>query len=373
MSSAAPAVDKSHWAPDASAPSCQACEEPFSLAVRRAHCRGCGRVLCRPCAQWKVVPLKRDGSADAEGAAAAAPERSCLECAVAAAKAATGVPECPAGEPIAAIEVGTNKEETFENVRVARGAELAAVRGGPNAKVNLSNCHVEGVLKESNGHVKMDHCVVSGDTAIEVGGNNKVDLRNCVIVGRKAAVRIFANAKLEAHNCYFIGLDPESKGITMEANAKATLVTCVVTAADGVVGKALSMVTTKEGGSIAGQHAPLGAFLSPNVAVACKSELDSSTVIVGTVKPKLAEPSPIAKMFGNTTMKKERAAARAKAFDVHAKTEVPERAVAAAAGAAPADAAAAPADDAKKADGGEAAEKEEGGDTKGKGAENADE
>eukprot|EP00472_Partenskyella_glossopodia_P014082 CAMPEP_0197530812 /NCGR_PEP_ID=MMETSP1318-20131121/33006_1 /TAXON_ID=552666 /ORGANISM="Partenskyella glossopodia, Strain RCC365" /LENGTH=540 /DNA_ID=CAMNT_0043086791 /DNA_START=353 /DNA_END=1975 /DNA_ORIENTATION=- len=37
------------WIPDSSAASCSGCERPFSLIVRRHHCRGCGKVMCHDC------------------------------------------------------------------------------------------------------------------------------------------------------------------------------------------------------------------------------------------------------------------------------------------------------------------------------------
>lgn len=45
---------KSHWKPDSKAPVCDHCEQPFSLALRRHHCRRCGNIFCLSCCYQTV-------------------------------------------------------------------------------------------------------------------------------------------------------------------------------------------------------------------------------------------------------------------------------------------------------------------------------
>eukprot|EP00736_Rhodelphis_marinus_P006277 Rmarinus@m.8566 len=42
-------LDPSKWVPDSECVACSSCEEPFSLFVRRHHCRICGWVFCHSC------------------------------------------------------------------------------------------------------------------------------------------------------------------------------------------------------------------------------------------------------------------------------------------------------------------------------------
>ncbi|KAJ1753444.1 carboxypeptidase Y-deficient [Coemansia sp. RSA 1821] len=69
------------WQDDAEAPSCFLCERAFGLAVRRHHCRLCGRVVCngRACSALLAVPLpQRDGPGFSQ--TEHADIRSCREC-----------------------------------------------------------------------------------------------------------------------------------------------------------------------------------------------------------------------------------------------------------------------------------------------------
>ncbi|KAJ2450312.1 carboxypeptidase Y-deficient [Coemansia sp. RSA 2336] len=69
------------WQDDAEAPSCFLCERVFGLAVRRHHCRLCGRVVCngRTCSMLLAVPLpQRDGTGFSQ--TEHADIRSCREC-----------------------------------------------------------------------------------------------------------------------------------------------------------------------------------------------------------------------------------------------------------------------------------------------------
>jgi hypothetical protein len=44
---AAPAKD--YWVDDSKVKACYECETPFSMLVRRHHCRICGRIFCANC------------------------------------------------------------------------------------------------------------------------------------------------------------------------------------------------------------------------------------------------------------------------------------------------------------------------------------
>ena len=43
------------WIPDSLVSECQTCTKPFSLLVRKHHCRLCGRVVCGECSQYRMV------------------------------------------------------------------------------------------------------------------------------------------------------------------------------------------------------------------------------------------------------------------------------------------------------------------------------
>ena len=45
------------WVPDYQVTMCQACTSPFTLVIRRHHCRACGSVVCTHCSDNKA-PLK---------------------------------------------------------------------------------------------------------------------------------------------------------------------------------------------------------------------------------------------------------------------------------------------------------------------------
>eukprot|EP00659_Diplonema_papillatum_P018507 gene18507-28567_t len=51
------------WEPDTTAQACGDCSAVFSLIVRRHHCRGCGRVLCKHC-----CPVRTEGPEGWHGA-----------------------------------------------------------------------------------------------------------------------------------------------------------------------------------------------------------------------------------------------------------------------------------------------------------------
>jgi len=43
------------WVPDAEAPACQVCRNPFTFVNRRHHCRKCGSVVCGPCSKHRAL------------------------------------------------------------------------------------------------------------------------------------------------------------------------------------------------------------------------------------------------------------------------------------------------------------------------------
>ena len=66
--------------------------------------------------------------------------------------------------------------------------------------MTLRNCVIYGVKKGSNGFVNMERCVVRG--SLQISGNNKVDLKHCVVLGEEIAIDLSANASLEAKECF---------------------------------------------------------------------------------------------------------------------------------------------------------------------------
>ena len=43
------------WVPDCLSPSCSLCNQPFSLFVRKHHCRHCGKIICKKCSNCHYV------------------------------------------------------------------------------------------------------------------------------------------------------------------------------------------------------------------------------------------------------------------------------------------------------------------------------
>ena len=43
------------WVDDESVTACQQCEEPFTMLVRRHHCRKCGGIFCYSCSSFTLV------------------------------------------------------------------------------------------------------------------------------------------------------------------------------------------------------------------------------------------------------------------------------------------------------------------------------
>jgi hypothetical protein len=56
------APGKEYWVDDHKCKACYECETPFSVFVRRHHCRICGRIFCAQCTNNAIPPGR--GSAD---------------------------------------------------------------------------------------------------------------------------------------------------------------------------------------------------------------------------------------------------------------------------------------------------------------------
>lgn len=67
-----------------------------------------------------------------------------------------------------------NQEQSFNNISIDSTEGKPSVTAEANAKIQLENCWVQRIVKESNGEVVLTNCFVAGDQAIEIGGNNKV-------------------------------------------------------------------------------------------------------------------------------------------------------------------------------------------------------
>ncbi|KAF6260565.1 hypothetical protein COO60DRAFT_884435 [Scenedesmus sp. NREL 46B-D3] len=57
---------KDYWVDDAKCRACYECETPFSVFVRRHHCRICGRIFCSSCT-FNSIPATQDAAAPANG------------------------------------------------------------------------------------------------------------------------------------------------------------------------------------------------------------------------------------------------------------------------------------------------------------------
>lgn len=45
-------ISKEYWMPDASTRTCCACDKPFTVLIRKHHCRGCGLIYCSDCCDF---------------------------------------------------------------------------------------------------------------------------------------------------------------------------------------------------------------------------------------------------------------------------------------------------------------------------------
>lgn len=46
------------WMADSSVVSCTKCDRPFTLFLRRHHCRRCGRIFCAECSNNRITNLR---------------------------------------------------------------------------------------------------------------------------------------------------------------------------------------------------------------------------------------------------------------------------------------------------------------------------
>lgn len=110
--------ERSFWVPDASVSSCFDCDAPFSLLLRRHHCRVCGRVFCARCT---AQCLRREG----------VQQRSCGSCfQVHSAPLAVAEPAEPATPepPPAALGVGALLRRGGAGASAALAFTAAALR-----------------------------------------------------------------------------------------------------------------------------------------------------------------------------------------------------------------------------------------------------
>lgn len=80
------------------------------------------------------------------------------------------------------------------------------IAGEANAKFDLEECYIDWIKQDGNGTILLTDCVVTGDVALEIGGNIKLELRRCIVVGLAAAAHLTSNATLEAWDTCFIAI-----------------------------------------------------------------------------------------------------------------------------------------------------------------------
>ena len=66
------------WQPDKATSVCSGCSSAFTLFFRRHHCRGCGKVFCDYCTQYRFKLKARNQ----QGAVVVGPQRMCCDCQV---------------------------------------------------------------------------------------------------------------------------------------------------------------------------------------------------------------------------------------------------------------------------------------------------
>lgn len=275
---------KSHWEPDDKRTACSVNEaHKFTLTMRKHHCRRCGALVCDSCSMWRL-PVPEAPVSPAE--------RACLACVRALVAARLpGLPDPEQLKKHGPVDVPVNKEEAVSGAHIERGEAAQAVTGQANAKIELTDCVVDGgIVKGSNGHVKLLRCVVRGNVALDITGNNKVEMVDCYVEGSLHAVRLAANAKLTARNSVIISTDPAtgSVALVLTANAKATLEDCNLAGANGYTGKANSVLTVTGKSTVSCRMSPLGGALTARCAIAGKSDVAASAHVVGPKTVKVA-------------------------------------------------------------------------------------
>lgn len=68
---------KDYWVDDSKCKACYECEAPFTMLVRRHHCRICGRIFCSNCT---VTSAPGSGKGDSPAAAGQSWQRMCNYC-----------------------------------------------------------------------------------------------------------------------------------------------------------------------------------------------------------------------------------------------------------------------------------------------------
>lgn len=282
----AAAVDKSHWEEDATAINCRNCNAAFALTLRRHHCRECGKIFCDDCCFLRSPCSKSQE-----------PARLCEKCALETSKARLGIElDESTMEHVEEIEVEVNQEDTFENIVVGGPESHHALQGKANSRINMKNCIIYGIKKGSNGHVKLDHCIVFGEDAIEIGGNNSLDLHHTIVLGADTGIELSANAHMEARDSVIFATGKpqhDSLAMNMSGNAKADLHNCIVCGKDGVVTRANAIAKFKSG-VVASQAAAI-AFVDSRSAIAGKHELHGAKVI-GKVSERPGQKSAMQQM-----------------------------------------------------------------------------
>jgi len=203
----------------------------------------------------------------------------------------TGVKKEPPTERLRPGKVDVNSEDHFKNMWLGDSYtdeeghhhhEHGSIHGHANAKMTIEGCHLEGLEKESNGHVTIRNTYIFGDEAMDFGGNNHVEMYNCVIVGKHVAATIGGNVHFDAHDCFFIATgEPRKKratAIELEGNAKAELHHCVVTSSTGIVCKGNSKLKAKHGSISCQKTKILSGLFSNFFAIAGKNETEDVKV-----------------------------------------------------------------------------------------------
>jgi len=277
--------DRSHWQPDNEVSACNWCAGAFTITDRRHHCRQCGKIFCGDCSFYRSV---FDNFVK--------PERICLDCILNFAYQQTGVSRLEPEEKLKCIEVKEDSSRSFHNVHI-ESAETPGVTGQANARFDLEECYVDWIKKDSNGTIILTKCFITGDAALEIGGNNTVELRKCIVLGACVAAHLTDNVKLEAWDTYFIatgipkGLRATS--IRLEGNSKAFLNRCTVIGSNGIYCAANSKLEVKSGLVVA-QKSRVPAF--PHYAAIHGKGDMNGTQIFGFVKERGSEPEPVTKV-----------------------------------------------------------------------------
>jgi len=270
-----------HWVPDSTVMNCSTCTIPFSFTLRRHHCRECGKIFCDDCCFYRSPCIK----------CPEIPVRLCFQCLKSFAFKKTGVSIVPPSQRLRPAHVGINKHETFQRMWFGDSYtdeerhhhhEHGSVKGDANSQIQLEGCHLEGIYKGGNGRVILRNCYVFAEEALEIGGNNHIEIHNSIIIGKYIAICLEGNAQLDAYESFFIATGVPGKkratAIGLEENAKATLRHCVVTSSNGVAIRQNARLKAYNG-SISCQKPNMFGFLLSNFyAIAGKYQIEDVIV-----------------------------------------------------------------------------------------------